>query len=98
MKRRVGMVIPRSFWVSESDFAVRNWVGRWNMASLRMFAALRSVWMSIMLSSDRFLTHFNRTFVMLRDCWWWLKMLGWSDDERKWRSAMVILCFMVFVF
>lgn len=71
MKRRVGIVIPRSFWVLESDFDVRYWVlsGRFIMASLSKEAALMSVWMSIMLSNERFFTHFNRTFVRFRYCW-----------------------------
>lgn len=98
MKRRVGTVRPNSFWESESDFAVKYPVEDRVIASFIRHAALRSVWTSIIWSSERFFTHFKRTFTIVRWCW----KLYWADfmNERikffpKFMSIIVWVCFCI---
>lgn len=54
--------------MSEICFEVRYFCGLFMMASFKIMDAFKSVWMSMMLSSDLFLTHFRRTFVIVRIC------------------------------
>ena len=68
MNRTVGIVRPSSFCESDIDLAVTKPVEERLIATLRRWAALRSVWASIVWSSPRFFTHFSRTFTRLRIC------------------------------
>lgn len=76
---RTGKVSPRGFCQSATVLAVMKEVEERLMASLRSMAALRSVSLSITWSRLLFLTHFSRTFVMVRHCC----ELG-LEIERRW--------------